>query len=202
MGSTALSDIFSSTWCSATLAARAITKPAAQPASGSQTNTSKPLLPRLPASARSSNALRHFRPALHVLPSNGDEDLQRLRESHFPNRPWLLDRWHVAQTIPRLRRAYQDEFWRLMAPIGKPDSKRQPAKPTVLAPAPPAAPLVHTLFDSKSKSTVNSNVSAAKRASGMPCTTPGPQTAQSAARGPEHQVQKTKTPFRIQPAPP
>jgi hypothetical protein len=68
-------------------------------------------------------AHRHFRPDYHVLLSDGDEGLERLRETHFPPAPWLLDRWPIAQAVRAFTGANQNEFHRLMAPVWQADSE-------------------------------------------------------------------------------
>lgn len=59
----------------------------------------------------------HCRPDFHVLVSEGDEGLERLRENLFPHCPWLLDRWHLAQAVRAFTGPDQAEFRRLMTPI-------------------------------------------------------------------------------------
>lgn len=66
---------------------------------------------------------RHFRPGYHVLLSDGDEGLERLRENHFPRTPWLLDRWHIAQAVRAFTASNQQEFRRLMHPVWQADSE-------------------------------------------------------------------------------
>jgi hypothetical protein len=68
-------------------------------------------------------AHRHFRPAYHVLVSDGDEGLERLRENHFPQTPWLLDRWHIAQAVRAFTGPDANEFRRLMTPVWQADSE-------------------------------------------------------------------------------
>ena len=64
-----------------------------------------------------------FRPARHIVLSDGDEGLQRLRERHFPHATWLLDRWHLIQAVRALTGQDQPEFARLMTPIWRTDSE-------------------------------------------------------------------------------
>lgn len=68
-------------------------------------------------------AHQHFRPAQHIVLSDGDEGLERLREKHFPQATWLLDRWHLIQAVRTLTAQDQQEFARLMAPIWRADSE-------------------------------------------------------------------------------
>ena len=68
-------------------------------------------------------AHRRFAPAVHVLVSDGDEGLERLRENSFPHRPWLLDRWHMAQAVRAFTGPNQDEYRRIMRPVWEADSE-------------------------------------------------------------------------------
>jgi hypothetical protein len=68
-------------------------------------------------------AHQHFRPAQHIVLSDGDEGLERLRERHFPDARWLLDRWHLIQAVRALTGPDQPEFARLMAPLWRADSE-------------------------------------------------------------------------------
>jgi hypothetical protein len=68
-------------------------------------------------------AHRLFRPARHIVLSDGDEGLERLREKHFPHATWLLDRWHLIQAVRALTVQDQTEFARLLAPIWRADSE-------------------------------------------------------------------------------
>jgi len=68
-------------------------------------------------------AHRLFRPRFHVLLSDGDEGLERLREKHFPQTPCLLDRWHIAQAVRAFTGPDQAEFHRLMRPVWNADSE-------------------------------------------------------------------------------
>lgn len=68
-------------------------------------------------------AHRLFAPDLHVLLSDGDEGLERLRENYFPQRPWLLDRWHIACAVRAFTGPDQDEFHRLMRPVWEANSE-------------------------------------------------------------------------------
>jgi hypothetical protein len=68
-------------------------------------------------------AQAHFRPAQHVILSDGDEGLERLRENFFPQATWLLDRWHVAQAVRTLTGPDPAEFGRLMQPVWRADSE-------------------------------------------------------------------------------
>jgi hypothetical protein len=67
-------------------------------------------------------AHRHFHPAYHVLLSDGDEGLERVRENHFPQVPWLLDRWHILQAVRAFTGPDANEFRRLMRPVWEADS--------------------------------------------------------------------------------
>lgn len=66
---------------------------------------------------------RAFVPAHHVVLSDGDEGLERLRENFFPNAYWLLDRWHILQAVRAFTGPDPKEFRRLMAPIWRADSE-------------------------------------------------------------------------------
>ena len=68
-------------------------------------------------------AQRRFLPAQHVVLSDGDEGLERLREQFFPQAHWLLDRWHIAQAVRAFTGPDAKEFHRLMAPIWRADSE-------------------------------------------------------------------------------
>jgi len=68
-------------------------------------------------------ALRLYRPARHVILSDGDEGLERLRETHFPQATWLLDRWHIAQAVRSLVANDQTEYQRIMAAVWRADSE-------------------------------------------------------------------------------
>jgi hypothetical protein len=68
-------------------------------------------------------AHHQFRPAQHVILSDGDEGLERLREKHFPQATWLLDRWHIAQAVRAFTGPDQPEFTRLMTPLWRADSE-------------------------------------------------------------------------------
>lgn len=68
-------------------------------------------------------AHQHFRPAQHIVLSDGDEGLERLRENYFPQATWLLDRWHLIQAVRALTLQDQAEFARLMAPLWRADSE-------------------------------------------------------------------------------
>jgi hypothetical protein len=68
-------------------------------------------------------AHQHFRPAQHIVLSDGDEGLERLREKYFPHATWLLDRWHLSQAVRTLTGPDQPEFARLMTPIWRADSE-------------------------------------------------------------------------------
>lgn len=67
-------------------------------------------------------AHQHFAPQCHLLLSDGDEGLQHLRQTHFPQSPWLLDRWHITQAVRAFTGPDQAEFARLMRPIWAADS--------------------------------------------------------------------------------
>lgn len=64
-----------------------------------------------------------FRAAHHLVLSDGDEGLERLRENFFPQAKWLLDRWHIAQAVRALTGPDQREFVRLMQPLWRADSE-------------------------------------------------------------------------------
>ena len=66
---------------------------------------------------------RAFVPARHVVLSDGDEGLERLRENFFPHAHWLLDRWHILQSVRAFTGPDRNEFRRLMAPIWRADSE-------------------------------------------------------------------------------
>ncbi|HRT10117.1 MAG TPA: hypothetical protein P5233_17170, partial [Candidatus Paceibacterota bacterium] len=69
------------------------------------------------------HAHRLFRPAFHVLLSDGDEGLKRLRQTHFPQTPGVLDRWHIAQAVLAFTGPNQAEFRRLMRSLWAADSQ-------------------------------------------------------------------------------
>jgi len=66
---------------------------------------------------------RHCHPRFHVLLSDRDEGWKRLRENHYPDCPWLLDRWHISQTVRAFTGPDQVQFRRLMQPIWQADSE-------------------------------------------------------------------------------
>jgi len=68
-------------------------------------------------------AARRYQPQHHVLLSDGDEGLERLRETHFPRATWLLDRWHIAQAVRSFVANHQTEYHRIMIPIWRADSE-------------------------------------------------------------------------------
>ena len=68
-------------------------------------------------------AARRYQPQHHVILSDGDEGLERLRETHFPQATWLLDRWHIAQAVRALVADHPTEYHRLMRPIWQADSE-------------------------------------------------------------------------------
>ena len=68
-------------------------------------------------------ALRRYQPRRHVILSDGDEGLERLREAHFPQALWLLDRWHIAQAVRGFVAHHQTEYRRIMAAIWRADSE-------------------------------------------------------------------------------
>lgn len=69
-------------------------------------------------------ALRGFCPAHHILLSDGDEGLEWMREQHFPQATWLLDRWHLAQAVRGFVANNQAEHRRLMAAVWQADSEK------------------------------------------------------------------------------
>lgn len=68
-------------------------------------------------------AHRRFAPEVHLLVSDAEEGLKRLRQNEFPHRPWLLDRWHIARAVRALTGPDQDECHRLMRPVWNADSQ-------------------------------------------------------------------------------
>lgn len=62
-------------------------------------------------------AHRHFRPAVHVLLSDGDEGWERLRENLFPHRPWHLNRRHIMQAVRAFTGLDLAEVRHLVTPI-------------------------------------------------------------------------------------
>lgn len=68
-------------------------------------------------------AARRYQPQHHVILSDGDEGLERLRETHFPQATWLLDRWHIAQAVRTFVAHHQTEYHRIMTPIWRADSE-------------------------------------------------------------------------------
>jgi len=68
-------------------------------------------------------AQRHYCPQHHVILSDGDEGLERLRETHFPQAQWLLDRWHIAQAVRAFVAGNQNEYRRIMAAVWCADSE-------------------------------------------------------------------------------
>lgn len=67
--------------------------------------------------------LRQFEPQRHILLSDGDQGLERMRESYFPQATWLLDRWHIAQAVRSFLTNDQSEYRRLMRPVWRADSE-------------------------------------------------------------------------------
>jgi hypothetical protein len=68
-------------------------------------------------------AARADPPPQHVLWSDGEEGLERLRENHFPQALWLWDRGHIAQAVRTFVTHDQAEDRRLLAPIWHADSE-------------------------------------------------------------------------------
>src|SRR5439155_7149143 len=68
--------------------------------------------------------LRHYGKARHeVILSDGDEALERVRETEFPQTLWLLDRWHIARAAGDFVAGDQWEYRRIMTPIWKAQSE-------------------------------------------------------------------------------
>jgi len=67
--------------------------------------------------------LRRFEPQRHILLSDGDEGLERMRENYFPQATWLLDRWHIARAVRAFVANDQREYRRLMRPVWQADSE-------------------------------------------------------------------------------
>ena len=68
--------------------------------------------------------MRHFAKAVpQVILSDGDQALEWVREREFPQTPWLLDRWHIAQNVRTLVCEDQHEHRRIMAAVWKADSE-------------------------------------------------------------------------------
>jgi hypothetical protein len=68
--------------------------------------------------------LRHYGKAPHeVILSDGDENLERVREAEFPQALWLLDRWHIARATHDFVAGDQREYRRIMTPVWKADSE-------------------------------------------------------------------------------
>ena len=68
-------------------------------------------------------AQRLFRPAFHLLLSDGDPGLQQLRQRLFPQAHWLLDRWHLTQALRAFTGPDQAEFQRLRQPLRQADAQ-------------------------------------------------------------------------------
>lgn len=68
-------------------------------------------------------ASRRFEPQHHVILSDGDEGLRWLRQNHFPQATWLLDRWHLTQAVRAFVADNQPEYHRIMAPVWRADSE-------------------------------------------------------------------------------
>jgi hypothetical protein len=64
-----------------------------------------------------------YQAAPSVVLSDGDEGLERLREQHFPEAVWLLDRWHVTRAVREFVGDDAAEFRRLMEPLWRADSE-------------------------------------------------------------------------------
>jgi len=68
--------------------------------------------------------LRHYGKAAHeVILSDGDEALERVRETEWPHATWLLDRWHVARAVRDFVGPDEGEYRRLMQPVWRSDSE-------------------------------------------------------------------------------
>ncbi len=59
-------------------------------------------------------AHQRFCPAHHIVLSDGDEGLEWMRQKHFAQATWLLDRWHIGQA----------EHRRIMAAVWQADSEK------------------------------------------------------------------------------
>jgi len=66
---------------------------------------------------------RLYQASQQVVLSDGDEGLERVRQSQFPGALWLLDRWHIAQAVRTLVTHNEAEFQRLMKPVWQADSE-------------------------------------------------------------------------------
>lgn len=64
-----------------------------------------------------------YRAGFSVVLSDGDEGLERLREAHFSESLWLLDRWHVSAAVRELVGNDGAEYRRLMEPLWRSDSE-------------------------------------------------------------------------------
>jgi hypothetical protein len=74
-----------------------------------------------------------YRAGFSVVLSDGDEGLERLRETHFEQSLWLLDRWHVSAAVREFVGNDAAEYRRLMEPLWRSDSE---AALTALAASP------------------------------------------------------------------
>jgi hypothetical protein len=68
-------------------------------------------------------AQRLFRPAFHLLLSQGDPGLPQLRQRLFPQAHGLLDRWHLTQALRAFTGPDQAEFQRLRQPLRQADAQ-------------------------------------------------------------------------------
>lgn len=68
-------------------------------------------------------AWRRYAAPLQVVLSDGDEGLEWMREKHFPQSVWLLDRWHLTQAVRAFVANDQAEYRRLTAPLWQADSE-------------------------------------------------------------------------------
>jgi hypothetical protein len=68
-------------------------------------------------------ALRRFQPQHHLILSDGEEGLRWLRQKHFPQATWLLDRWHITQAVRAFVADNQSEYHRLLQPVWRAQSE-------------------------------------------------------------------------------
>ena len=68
-------------------------------------------------------AQRLFRPAFHLLLSQGDPGLPQLRQRLFLQAHGLLDRWHLTQALRAFTGPDQAEFQRLRQPLRQADAQ-------------------------------------------------------------------------------
>ena len=67
-------------------------------------------------------ARRQFQPQMHVVVTDGDPGLKQWQQRAFPDAPWLLDRWHIAQALRAFTGPEAAEFARLWEPIQQADA--------------------------------------------------------------------------------